>query len=301
MAAKIPVSEADKQKSYYKYYERDVLVMPPEAYEEATEEKVKPRHEALTIYDRNKMLDPDQLAYVKGHAVDGDFSPTLANYVFFPNATVEMCEWWFGWHSMDHLRYRIWDPEDHYFALNQNRDRMLNPNLTVREKTWGCTHYVDENIFSGSPHEPATNSLPDFSNPMLIEKSASFNVPYSGLDAPIALDFKSPEEYGFDTKKLYKDIGGTIICANGRSYLPGKMGVNTVMCHFFRPANGGVELFTRFWGGYQIINGKVIRVEPKDEDASSFIAMKLLQHNIKEFNNLATFLPEIYAEERDNW
>jgi len=300
MTERIPISEADKQKSYYKYYLRDMTLMPKEAYDAITEDKVKPMDEALTVYDRNLMLEPEKLAYVTGHAVDADYSATLANYVFFPGATIEMCDWWFLWHSLDHMRYRIWDPEDHYFALNQNRARALDMSIPMRERNWGCTHFADENIFSGSPYEPQ-KPLPDFEDRTLKEKSASFGVPCSGVQDPIALDFVSPASYGFDTKKLYDEIGGTIICANGRSYLPGKLGVATVMCHFFRPAEGGVELFSRFWGGYQIINGEVIRAAPQDEDTSSFIAMKLLQHNIKEFNHLATFLPEIYAEEKDNW
>ena len=35
-----------------------------------------------------------------------------------PGVTSEMLDWWFPWHSVgSDLRYKIWDPEDHYFAL----------------------------------------------------------------------------------------------------------------------------------------------------------------------------------------
>lgn len=300
MALKIPVGEADKLKSYYKYYLRDMKLMPADLYDSIGEDHGTPAELGLTVYDRSKLLEPGYLPMERGHCVDKNGSPVLANLTYFPGCTPEMFEWWFVWHSLDHLRYRIWDPEDHYFALNQNLARALDHSLSVRERTWDVTHLVDENIFSGSPYE-AANPLPDFTQRKLIEKAAAYGVPHVSPDDPIALDFKSPAEYGFDTEKLYNEIGGTMICANGHSKLPGVPGVFTVMIHYMRPCDGGCELRTRFWGGYQIIKGKVIEVQRLDPDGSSFIAMKLLQHNIKEFNNLASFLPEIYAEEKDNW
>ena len=34
----------------------------------------------------------------------------LANKTEMPGVTPEMFEWWFAWHSLEDLRYRIWDP-----------------------------------------------------------------------------------------------------------------------------------------------------------------------------------------------
>ena len=60
-----------------------------------------------------------------------------------------MFEWWFAWHSLEDLRYRIWDPEDHYYARQQMREKTLDQSLPMRERTWGTVHHVLEDIGPG--------------------------------------------------------------------------------------------------------------------------------------------------------
>ena len=69
-----------------------------------------------------------------------------------PGVTPEMFEWWFAWHGLEDLRYRIWDPEDHYYARQQNRARTLDQSLPMRERTWGTCHHVKEDIGGGVPN-----------------------------------------------------------------------------------------------------------------------------------------------------
>ena len=96
---------------------------------------------------------------------------------------------------------------------------------------------------------------------------------------------------GFDTSKIGTDACSTIVCANGP----------TIMCHFVRPIEGGVELRTRFWMGWTVRNRKAYKVLPDGMRMPEEPLRALNLHNIKEFTNLAALLPRIFPEEKDNF
>lgn len=73
------------------------------------------------------------------------------------------------------------------------------------------------------------------------------------------------------------------------------------MCHFIRETADGVELRTRFWMGWTIVDQKAVKTLPDGVRIPEIAAQTLLLHNMKEFANLASFLPEIFAEEKNNW
>ncbi|MFX1508632.1 MAG: DAPG hydrolase family protein, partial [Promethearchaeota archaeon] len=77
--------------------------------------------------------------------------------------------------------------------------------------------------------------------------------------------------------------------------------VPVVMTHFLRPVEGGSELRSRFWFGWQIIDGEPVKCIPDGFKIPAIGPVSLLKHNVKEFTNLACILPDIYAEEKDNW
>mgnify|MGYP006964173643 CR=1 FL=1 len=52
-----------------------------------------------------------------------------------PGVTGEMLDWWFPWHSVgSDLRYKIWDPEDHYFARAYPASYVVDPNVPMNQK-----------------------------------------------------------------------------------------------------------------------------------------------------------------------
>lgn len=52
----------------------------------------------------------------------------MANRTYMPGVTVDMMDWWFPWHSVgSDLRYKIWDPKDHYFARADRTAYVLDP------------------------------------------------------------------------------------------------------------------------------------------------------------------------------
>jgi len=92
----------------------------------------------------------------------------------------------------------------------------------------------------------------------------------------IVINFLSPTEFGFDADKLNTNKE-TIICAKVGSPKTGVWVVD--MCHFVRITDDGVEMRRR-------------RLIPKKTGSSMF------HHCSQEYHNLASFLPELYEEEK---
>ncbi|MNO94341.1 hypothetical protein D3C76_859590 [compost metagenome] len=73
------------------------------------------------------------------------------------------------------------------------------------------------------------------------------------------------------------------------------------MTHFIREIEGGVELRTRFWMGWTLVNGKEVKALPDGIRMPEMGPKSLLLHNIKEFTHLDEILPKIFEEEKDNF
>ena len=267
--AKVPVTEDDKKKSYYKYYNDEMVQASPERYAEILKGPVDPR-KALKFQDRNDLFKPGYLDVEVGYCVMEDGTGFVANLTKMPGVTPEMFDWWFAWHGLDNLRYTIWDNEDHHKAESMQKIRTLDPDLDIREKYWDTTHEVLEDVGMGP----------------------------EGL----FINFKYPGDLGFDMSKIGTEACGTIVCAKGNGKgQPPFASPDTIMCHFIREVEGGVELRTRFWMGWTHLDGKDIKGLPDGFRMPPMGPMALCLHNIKEFTNLAALLPKIYAEEKDNF
>lgn len=267
---RVPVCPADKERSYYKYYLRKMAEPPKEKWDAIKETPGDPK-DALRIRDRNKLFEPGYLPGEFGWWSFEDGTAMIANKTFMPGVTAEKFDWWFAWHPIERLRYAIWDPEDHFDVDLEDRGRALDMSLSMRERHWGSIHYVWEDIGLGQ------------------------------VDL-LQINFQRPRDLGYDESKIDTDACGTLVCANCQSY-----GTDTiptlpiVMTHFLRPAEGGSELRSRFWFGWQIIGGEPVKCIPDGMSIPHAGPLNLLRHNVVEFTNLAAILPEVYAEEKDNW
>lgn len=267
---RVPISPTDKEKSYYKYYLRKVAPAPKEKWDAIKEVPGNPG-DALLIQDRNRLFEPGYLPGEFGWWAFEDGTAMIANKTFMPNVTSEMFDWWFAWHPIDRLRYAIWDPEDHFDVYVEDRARALDMSLSMRERHWGSVHYVWEDIGLGQ------------------------------VDL-LQINFRRPGEIGYDESKIDTDACSTIVCANCMTYgtdvIPS---LPVVMTHFMRPVQGGSELRSRFWFGWQIIDGEPVKCIPDGMSIPHVSPLNLLRHNVVEFTNLEAILPEVYAEEKDNW
>ena len=257
----VPVTEQEKLSPLYKYFEMEMAAPAPEKL--ACADEPMPAQDALHPLEMNRLFEDGYLPARSGYAQLPDGTAALANYVDMPGVTPEMFDWWFAWHGLEPLRYKIWCRDEHYDCVTNAPDKARDASVPMRERIWDTVHTVKESMFPGGPIEN------------------------------IAINFRNPADIGFSPEKL-KGFGGTIVCA-GNEHVP------VIMCHFLRPVPGGSQLHTRFWMGWCVKDGKPAKAIPDGVVFPLEMPKTLLRHNIKEFTNLAALLPKIYPEFRDNF
>ena len=182
-----------------------------------------------------------------------------------------MFDWWFAWHPIERLRYAIWDNEDHYDVYVDDPSHTRDMSLTMQERHWDSIHNIWEDIGTGQ------------------------------VDL-LRIHFRRPRDMGYDESKIGTDACNALVCANVTVVGSGEMpDVPVVMTHFLRPCEGGSELRSFFWFGWQIIDGKAVKSIPDGVKVPAKGPVCLLNHNVKEFANLARILPSLYGEEKDHW
>lgn len=263
----------ERARPYSKYFYRPLAPPAPERVA-AMASPIDPSL-ALPAERRNELLEPGDLPCEAGWCVMPDGTGFIANRLPLPGVTAEMVEWWFAWHSIEPLRYKIWNPPCHFSISLSERDRAkaLDASRPMRERYQGLTHYVVENC--GGP---------------CAEK--------------IAIEFMTPEEFGFDLARFKAPNVLAFAGGKGASVMlappPGvpNFKAPAIMCHLIRAIPGGVELRTRFWMGMRVIDRKAVRCIPDTVRIPDFVVRGLAVHNVGEFANLASFLPQLYEEEK---
>lgn len=266
--AKVPVAADAHTKSYYKYYENmEIANLTPEQMEYIANCKGDPA-DALQIADRNRLLDDDYIPEPHGFYELPTGGLLVSGTIPMPDVTYDMLNWWWPWHALEPLRYAIWDPEDHFDSKipDEARARILDPNVPIPEKIWGCDNTVLESI--GGPADD------------------------------IVIMFKNPGELGYDMSKIGPGKREFFLAANA---LMGSMKVPVVMTETAKEIDGVMTFMARFWVGYHIIDGEARYLLPPEVKLPEQVAMGLAAHNIKEFQHLNKILPLVYAEEKDNW
>ncbi len=103
MSKKVPCTNEDRAKSYFKYYAMDIYAGEQAKYDMITEEPLD-NSLALKIEDRNDLFLPGELPGEFGWWLMDDGTALIANKTFFPDVDGEMFDWWFAWHQIDRLR-----------------------------------------------------------------------------------------------------------------------------------------------------------------------------------------------------
>jgi len=259
---KVGVSKEEKNLSYYKFFERDMAEIPQEKISLIdTPSEI----EIVPFEKRNLFLTGEDKNFCQvGYGVTRDGVGFVCNETFMPKVQGEMLDWWFAWHSVgSDLRYKIWDSEDHYFARADNAAYVCDEKVPIREKTWGVNHYIIEDVGNG----------PDF----------------------LKLCFKRPKDFGYDEKFIGNAKCESLVCAIGDGNCA------AAMTHKWYPVEGGVNFCSRFWIGYGVVDGKIVKTIPAEIKIPVEVSRNLFAHNIKEFSNLVKILPEVYAENKDNF
>lgn len=255
---KVGVSEEEKRLSYFKFFERDLAPVPEEKMQILAEGPSK--IPGVPFDQKQLFLEGKDSDYCQiGFGVHEDGTGFVCNTTYMPGVTGEMLDWWFPWHSVgSDLRYKIWDPEDHYFAKADNVAYVCDPSVPMNQKTWGVNHYIMEDVGPG----------PEF----------------------LKLCFKNPADFGYDPSAIGNETCQSMVCAIGESTCA------AAMTHKWYPYKDGVMFCSRFWIGFGVVDGKIIKTLPEGVRIPDIMPQGLFAHNIKEFTNLASILPEVYKE-----
>lgn len=266
--SRVPLKSGAEGKSYYKYYLKDFAVLSDKK-KEFLKNPVGEMSAGLNIHKRNKLFDSGYLADEVGIFPTEDGGKLVSNRTVFRDCQGDALQWWFAWHGLDPLRYAIWDPYDHYGleVSFEDKRKLADPEISDLEKCQDVLHVVQESLIMGE--DPAT----------------------------LFLYFKKPEDVGYDAEKIGTDACSFFVCANVEIQTPlGRVPI--FMTHMARDFAEGCELRSRFWMGYNVIDGKAEYLMPQGREFPLILAKQLLGHNFNEFTNLTEVLPLVYAEEK---
>jgi hypothetical protein len=252
---------------------RDALASGQTPGEDGYEVDEAPRRLSAPGYER---LETGWTRTPKGTTV-------VACMTDMPGVTAEMWDWWFGWHSTETARYKLWHPGAHQFAAI-GEDRSANRSLTDRQRYVDNVSYVDEYIGDN-----------------LVR---------------LAIRFVDPATLGFADRP-----GTTHVCARvSASDVPVAAGW---LVHQVRPTEHGSEMRSRFFLGHPEILDlpaqstskpratRVLTSRPGRRFLRPIVTTvgaratgrrtgrHLLVHCASEMNHLASFLPALHAEFRD--
>jgi hypothetical protein len=267
--AKLPAPRADEvQRPWSKYYFEE-LPEPDPAQLALADTPCDPSR-AIYPEQMNELLNPGALEIETGWCNLPNGAGFVANRIVYPDVTAAMIDWWFAWHPLEDLRYRLWYPPQHAGVMVSpaGRERLLNAAIPLAERNWGVTHHVTEDCNCGMEN--------------------------------IDITFLSPQKFGFDMRRWGEPNVATFAGGYGWSVPVARQAHSvtapSLMCHIFRNTPRGLEHRTRFWMGYRFSGGKPELTLPPGVSVPAPVIRGLLLHNIHEFTRFRTLLPRIYAE-----
>lgn len=183
-----------------------------------------------------------------------------------PRVTAAMWDWWFGWHSTEAARYKLWHPDAHlYAALAEDRTALDIPD---RAKYIGNTTFVDEYV-----------------GPKLQQLGIGFR-------DPVAHGFEVPA----DQTIVFGRVGSSIapVDLGWLAHQVRPMDGGAEMRSRFHLNLRGLHIPDVKQAASAVRRGA--SVDPTDLVLGIDLARDLMLHCGQEMNHLAGFLPELYEE-----
>jgi len=259
----------DANTPYGKYF-RPVMAPLPRHVVEALQHGPQAGPVLLAFDDAASVADDGYQQTENGYGVLQDGSIGVSVRTDMPGVTPEMWSWWFGWHGSDSRRYKLWHPRAHVAA------RWKDGDLEIPAGGRGTQRYIGR-----------SSLISEYIGSTLLRA---------------AIQFVAPKTVG-----LPADGAALPVCARlGSGDVPVDIGW---FVHHIRPTNEGSEMRSRFWlGGPHIavrsgpaVASRLVRpVASRVVDISPATARDLMVHCAQEMNHLAAFLPDIFAEFRDD-
>jgi len=274
---KAELNETEKNEPYAKYYNRKKAKIPSKVIADIQN---SPYHseDALLFEKINDLLNPGYLPVENGYCFMPDGSVFVAVLTEMQKVTGEMLDWWFWWHPINPLRYRMWYPETHFgTTLDVDQYEYKRRNGPYCQRYWNTTNYPVEDIGIGKDK--------------------------------LSITFVPPSDFGFDESRFDKANVATAICGIVGS-VSKKLRQHTYMCHFVRKKGSGVEMRSRFWIGSKVLISGLSEKSIINKLINKKVAKKLLLPKkvgfamallcTQEYNNLAEILPELYDKYKDH-
>ncbi|MBK9177980.1 MAG: hypothetical protein IPM45_00170 [Acidimicrobiales bacterium] len=194
-----------------RYYRWDLPPLP-RRYLAAMEDGETPAGPGLTADRLTDLLEPDHLPVETGIARSDHGELCVAVWTPWPGTTPAMIDWWFGWHTTETDRYKLWHPQAHVYA--QARFDLADvPDLSHRQRYVGNTSWVDEYV-----------------GPLLTR---------------LAISFHDPADLGIPYDALEASGHGTAVCAEVNDSDTGQHLAHLV--HAVRRTDYGSEMRSRFF------------------------------------------------------
>ncbi len=253
---------ADFALPYAKFY--DEIIRPiPTLVEKAIKKSTK---NGLMLDNVRDLHNKGYLDLENGYRLNDDGSLHVAVLTPMPNVNPEMWDWWFGWHSCEDNRYKLWHPKAHLSAVwADGRD-----DLAYVGRTSNIQEYIGKKL----------------------EKAA--------------IQFKSPLEFGFSDSQIADKSNVVYVCARiGYVDYPLDFGwlVHQIRktdngaemrSRFWM---GGKYIAIR---SENILAKAVSKILQKIVKLPEQQAKDLMTHCSEEMNHLAAILPDIYKEFNQN-
>ena len=254
----------EKKRPYAKYFHKKLAEIPAADLEKVNAGPIDPKL-ATSIQDRNNLMKPGYLPVETGYTVMPDGSGFAATLVKMQGVTPEMLNWWFNWHPLEDLRYALWCPVAHTGISVKNPAQHLDSyGVPLKIRNYGSIHFPVE----------------------------GFNV--KGADM-IRIEFFSPEDFGLDMNMFKEPEIASAYCANviiKALRLP-----FCVFFHAIREVDEGIEFRSRYWIWQTMKRGRPKKIIlPSPHKIIMDLARNNCLHSLTEYNNLASFLPQLYHE-----
>ena len=253
----------ENKKPYVKYFYKELAEIPAADLEKVNAGPID-SSKALAIQHRNDLMKLGYLDVEIGYTVMPDGSGFAATLVKMPGVTPEMLDWWFNWHPLEGLRYALWCPVAHTdISVKTPAQHLDSSGVPLRERNYGSKHYPVE----------------------------GFNV--QGADK-LRIEFFSPEDFGLDMGMFKEPEISRAYCAN---VIVDALNIPfNAFFHAVREVEGGIEYRSRYWVGHTMkANGSVRVKMPLPFKMIDLVRNNCL-HSLTEYNNLASFLPQLYHE-----
>ena len=271
--------DEDRQHPWAKYFSEKCLPVQSHVEDSITAGPVAAELGVRLGTVADEMSRPGYLPLETGYTQNVDGHLIVAVLTDMPGVTGEMWDWWFGWHSTQSSRYKLWHPEAH-IATGVGEDRSQMQGITDRQKYIENVSYIDEYI--GDEYSRLT------------------------------VRFADPQKQGFPPS----GPGETTILARGGAY-EAPVGFAWLV-HQIRQTEDGCEMRSRFilnvtelfkLPAHSVTTpvGKLLTTRPVNALAAGiFRRLKgaklhgfcpaLLYHCAQEMNHLASILPDLYEE-----